>query len=253
MRGVPAIGGGAGRQRTIADRLLGELRRAGGHTAMPLGLQRAARSVRSERRRRAERQHWAEWSLPLATRATLAEKQPTEAACYVVYPQKRPVASPGSNPSADLSDSSAGNAPPCQHGAKAVVGAHSIHSGPGGTSAFPDGPVPLLPQLLRQREGQRGLHASRRALVHRRPLPRAAPPRVGRHGHARLHVRGGDSPELTRTRRGLLRARTGYACQPPAYCTYLRRRAACHQGRHCNALGYPPRAYGAYRGPWHRR
>ena len=125
---------------------------------------------------------------------------------------------------------------------------------PSSTSAFLDGPVPLLPQLLRQREGQRGLHASRRALVHRRPLPRAAPPRVGRHGHARLHVRGGDSPELTRTRRGLLRARTGYACQPPAYCTYLRRRAACHQGRHCNALlGYPPRAYGAYRGPWHPR
>ena len=134
-----------------------------------------------------------------------------------------------------------------QHGAK-QLSERIAFIPPRSTSALLDGPVPLLPQLLRQREGQRGLHASRRALVHRRPLPHAAPPRVGRHGRARLHVRGGDSPELTRSPRGLRRARTGYACQPPGYCTYMRRRAACPQGRHA-ATGYQPRAYGAYRGP----
>ena len=37
-------------------------------------------------------------------------------------------------------------------------------------------------------------------------------------------------PELTRAPRGHRTARTGYAYQPPAYCTYQRRRAACHQG-----------------------
>ena len=37
-------------------------------------------------------------------------------------------------------------------------------------------------------------------------------------------------PKLTRTPRGLRRARTGYACQPPALGTYRTRRAACPQG-----------------------
>ena len=35
---------------------------------------------------------------------------------------------------------------------------------------------------------------------------------------------------LTRTHRGLRRLRTGYAHQPPAYCTCRRRRVACPQG-----------------------
>ena len=35
---------------------------------------------------------------------------------------------------------------------------------------------------------------------------------------------------LTRTHRGLRRVRTGYAHQPPTYCTCRRRRAACPQG-----------------------
>ena len=37
-------------------------------------------------------------------------------------------------------------------------------------------------------------------------------------------------PELTRTPRRLRWVRTGYAYQPPALCTYRRRRAACPQG-----------------------
>ena len=38
---------------------------------------------------------------------------------------------------------------------------------------------------------------------------------------------------LTRTSRGLLRTvPTSYAYQPPACCTYQRRRAACPGGRH---------------------
>ena len=37
-------------------------------------------------------------------------------------------------------------------------------------------------------------------------------------------------PELTRAPRGLRTARTAYTYQPPAYCTYQRRRAACTQG-----------------------
>ena len=49
--------------------------------------------------------------------------------------------------------------------------------------------------------------------------------------------------ELTRTPRGLRRARTRYAYQPPAYCTYQRRRAACPQGP----------TYRTYRAPWHPR
>ena len=38
--------------------------------------------------------------------------------------------------------------------------------------------------------------------------------------------------KLTRTSRGLRTVRTGYAYQPPACCTYQRRRAACPGGRH---------------------
>ena len=34
-------------------------------------------------------------------------------------------------------------------------------------------------------------------------------------------------PKLTCTPRGLRTVRTGHACQPPACCTYQRRRAAC--------------------------
>jgi len=42
---------------------------------------------------------------------------------------------------------------------------------------------------------------------------------------------GAYEPELTRTPRRLRRVRTGCAYQPPAYCTYhRRRRAACLQG-----------------------
>ena len=49
--------------------------------------------------------------------------------------------------------------------------------------------------------------------------------------------------ELTRTPRGLRRVRTRYAYEPPAYCTYRRRRAACPQGP----------TYRTYRAPWHPR
>ena len=49
--------------------------------------------------------------------------------------------------------------------------------------------------------------------------------------------------ELTRTPRGLRRVRTRYAYEPPAYCTYRRRRAACTQGP----------TYRTYRAPWHPR
>ena len=55
----------------------------------------------------------------------------------------------------------------------------------------------------------------------------------------------GPEPKLTRTPRGLRRVRTGYAYQPPAYCTYRRRRAACPQGARTVRTGhaYQPRAY----------
>ena len=39
---------------------------------------------------------------------------------------------------------------------------------------------------------------------------------------------------LTSTSRGLRTVRTGYACQPPAYCTYQRRKALyAYQPRAC--------------------
>ena len=56
--------------------------------------------------------------------------------------------------------------------------------------------------------------------------------------------------KLTRTPRSLRTVRTGYAYQPPACCTHLRRRAACPGGRHyctyavhvpASAVPYVPR------------
>ena len=64
---------------------------------------------------------------------------------------------------------------------------------------------------LRRRQEDRGVHARGRARLRRR-LPR------------------GRRAELTRTPRRLRWVRTGYAYQPPALCTYRRRRAACPQG-----------------------
>ena len=48
----------------------------------------------------------------------------------------------------------------------------------------------------------------------------------------RLRARSSSSTaaRLTRSPRRLCRARRGYSHQPPAYCTYQRRRAACTQG-----------------------
>ena len=70
----------------------------------------------------------------------------------------------------------------------------------------------------------------------------------------------GCSTELTRAPRCLRWVRTGDACQPPAYCTYRTRRAACPQGAtYCtywvrvpaSAVPYVPRtvrtAYRPYR------
>jgi hypothetical protein len=66
------------------------------------------------------------------------------------------------------------------------------------------------------------------------------------------------APELTRVRwlspPGLRAVRTGYAYQPPAYCTYRRRRAACAQGpTHCTYWARVPASgvpYVPYRAPW---
>ena len=53
---------------------------------------------------------------------------------------------------------------------------------------------------------------------------------------------------LTRTSRSLRTVRTGFACHPPACCTYQRHRAACPRGTHGNSrtsLGHAVRtAYG---------
>ena len=59
--------------------------------------------------------------------------------------------------------------------------------------------------------------------------------------------------KLTRAR-GLGRVRAGYAYQPPALCTYRRRRAACPQGpTYCTGYAYPPRPYRTYSVLWQPR
>ena len=62
----------------------------------------------------------------------------------------------------------------------------------------------------------------------------------------RLRARSSSSTaaRLTRSPRGLRRARTGYSHQPPAYCTYQRRRAACPKAPCTACTGYAsqPRA-----------
>ena len=57
------------------------------------------------------------------------------------------------------------------------------------------------------------------------------------------------TPKLTRTPRGLRTVRTGYAYQPPACCTYQRRRAACPEAPRTvrTPYAYQPRAYRTYR------
>ena len=62
-------------------------------------------------------------------------------------------------------------------------------------------------------------------------------------------------PELTRTPRSLRAVRTGYAYQPPACCTYRRRRAACPEAPRTvrTPYAYQPRACRTYRVPWHGR
>ena len=50
--------------------------------------------------------------------------------------------------------------------------------------------------------------------------------------------------------------RAGYACRPPACCTYQRHRAACSRGaKHGTYMpyAYQPRACLMYRVPWHHR
>ena len=61
--------------------------------------------------------------------------------------------------------------------------------------------------------------------------------------------------QLTRTPRGLSWVRTGYAYQPPALCTYRRRRVACPRAPRTVRTGYAhqPRPYRTYRAPWQPR
>ena len=55
--------------------------------------------------------------------------------------------------------------------------------------------------------------------------------------------------ELTRTPRSLRRVRTGHAYQPPASCTYQRRRAACRQGATFSACWERVPAFGVPHAP----
>ena len=56
---------------------------------------------------------------------------------------------------------------------------------------------------------------------------------------------------LTRTSRSLRAVRMGYAYQPPACCTYRRRRAARPEAQRTARV--PASAYRTYRVPWHHR
>ena len=77
-------------------------------------------------------------------------------------------------------------------------------------------------------------HCLMRASCLAKPTPAmlrsAVPPRLMRPPVLMASERS--AAKLTRTPRGLRTVRTGYAYQPPACCTYLRRRAVCPGGRH---------------------
>ena len=117
-----------------------------------------------------------------------------------------------------------------------------------------------------------GQQPSRRAATERSGLDRladasGAPPSLGekpptpREQHA-AHAgeepakRSMHTPELTCTPQGLCRVPTGFAYQPPALCTYRRRRAACPQGAACwvrvRATGVPyvPHAVSPHGSGW---
>ena len=88
---------------------------------------------------------------------------------------------------------------------------------------------PSISRVRRQQRGAGPRHPIRELTPRMRPQSRSSNTwRRASRTHARATRRS--RHKLTRAPRGLRSARTGDADQPPALCTYRRRRAACSQG-----------------------